>query len=181
MRVIAGTHRSRIIKGVERETTRETKDRVKEAIFNTIGPYFTDEIVLDLFAGSGSLGIEAISRGAMKCTFVDSDKTAIDVITENVLSLKIQSNSLIVYNSYVPFLRSQSSPFDIIFLDPPYKLNVIDEIIQDIATQKLLKQDGIIVALYDKNSVIKSLNNGIVEYKQKTSGVTKVSYLKWGI
>lgn len=181
MRVIAGTHRSRIIKGVERDTTRETKDRVKEAIFNSIGPYFTDKTVLDLFAGSGSLGIEAISRGVAKATFVDSDKTAIDVITDNVLSLKIQSSSFIVYDSYVPFLRQQSAPYDIIFLDPPYDLLVIDDIIHDIAEKKLLAQDGVIVALYSKMMTIKESNHGIVEYKQKSSGITKISYMKWGI
>lgn len=181
MRVIAGTHRSRILKGVESNATRETKDRIKEAIFNSIGPYFSDETVLDLFAGSGSLGIEAISRGAKKCTFVDSSKEAIDVITDNVLSLKVQSNSLIVYDSYIPFLRTANSPYDIIFLDPPYALEVLDEVIHEIAKRKLLSAHGVIVALYDKNSMIKPQNNGIVEYKQKTTGVTTVSYLKWGI
>ncbi|MBN2604939.1 MAG: 16S rRNA (guanine(966)-N(2))-methyltransferase RsmD [Bacilli bacterium] len=181
MRVIAGTHRSRILKGVESNRTRETKDRIKEAIFNSIGPYFSDETVLDLFAGSGALGIEAISRGVKKCTFVDSCKEAIDVITDNILSLKIQSNSSIVYNSYVPFLHSESTPYDIIFLDPPYKLEVLDEIIGEIAKRKLLTKHGIIVALYDKNNTINPQNNGIIEYKQKTTGVTTVSYLKWGI
>lgn len=181
MRVIAGTHRSRIVKGVNSETTRETKDRVKESIFNAIGPYFTDQLVLDLFAGSGSLGIEAISRGVSKCTFVDSDKLAIDVITDNVLTLKMQSNALIVYDSYVPFLRRQTTAFDIIFLDPPYRLEVIDDIISIIAEKRLLSKNGIIIALYDKFNSIKENNSGIIEYKQKSIGVTKISYLKWGI
>ena len=129
MRVIAGKHRSRILKEVLSENTRSTKDRVKEQIFNSIGPYFDDLVVLDLFAGSGSLGIEAISRGVNKAVFVDNSRLAIKVITENILTLKIPDKSEVIQSLYIDYLNNASQVFDIIFLDPPYKLEEIDKMI----------------------------------------------------
>lgn len=181
MRVIAGTFRSRILKEVLSEDTRSTKDRIKEQIFNSIGPYFDDLVVLDLFAGSGSLGIEALSRGVNKAVFIDNSKLAIRVITENILALKIPDKSEIIQSLYVDYLNNTSLVFDIIFLDPPYILEEIDEMISIISKRKLLSENGKIVCLYSKNSSIKEKNNDIIEYKQKISGITKISFMKWGI
>lgn len=181
MRVIAGTYRSRILKEVDSNFTRSTKDRVKEQIFNSIGPYFNELNVLDLFSGSGSLGIEAISRGVDKCVFVDSERLAIKVITENILTLNIQDQSVIIQSLYQDYLKSTNEKFDLIFLDPPYSLEELDLIISIISKRKLLNKDGKIVCLYSKKNSIKEKNNDIIEYKQKTSGITKISFMKWGI
>jgi 16S rRNA (guanine(966)-N(2))-methyltransferase RsmD len=181
MRVIAGTFRSRILTEVESKNTRSTKDRVKEQIFNSIGRYFSGLNVLDLFSGSGSLGIEAISRGVDKCVFVDKDRLAIKVITDNILMLKIQDKSEIIHSLYSDYLNNTSEKFDIIFLDPPYSLEELDIIISIISKRKLLTNDGRIVCLYSKNSSIKEKNNDIIEYKQKISGITKISFMKWGV
>ena len=181
MRVIAGTYRSRILKEVDNNLTRSTKDRVKEQIFNSIGPYFDGLTVLDLFAGSGSLGIEAISRGVSNTVFVDDSKDAIKVITDNILSLKIQEKSEIVQSSYLDYLSNSNKVFDLIFLDPPYKLEELDKMISLISDRKLLTKDGKIICLYSKKSSIKENINDIIEYKQKISGITKISFMKWGI
>ena len=181
MRVIAGTFRSRILSEVESNNTRSTKDRVKEQIFNSIGPYFNGLNVLDLFSGSGSLGIEAISRGVDKCVFVDSDRQAIKVITNNILTLKIQDKSEILQSLYSDYLNNTNEVFDLIFLDPPYSLEELDLIISIISKRKLLREDGKIVCLYSKKSSINEKNNDIIEYKQKISGITKISFMKWGI
>lgn len=181
MRVIAGMHRSRILKEVDNNLTRSTKDRVKEQIFNSVGPYFEGLTVLDLFSGSGSLGIEAISRGASKSVFVDSSKKAVDVVTENVLTLKIQDKSEVIQSLYVDYLNNTKETFDLIFLDPPYSLLDLDKIIFTISEKKLLKETGRIVCLYGKNFSIKTENNDIIEYKQKKSGITNISFMKWGI
>jgi 16S rRNA (guanine(966)-N(2))-methyltransferase RsmD len=181
MRVIAGTFRSRILSEVESNNTRSTKDRVKEQIFNSVGPYFNGLNVLDLFSGSGSLGIEAISRGVDKCVFIDSDRLAIKVITNNVLTLKIQDKSEIIQSLYSDYLNNTNEVFDLIFLDPPYSLEELDLIISIISKRKLLREDGKIVCLYSKKSSIKEKNNDIIEYKQKISGITKISFMKWGI
>jgi len=180
MRVIAGKHRRRLLVEVNSKTTREIKDRVKETIFNSVGPYFHDEVVLDLFAGSGALGIEAISRGASKAVFIDNFHIAIKTIKFNLDTLGIEEG--IVYNSgYLEYLYKTEEKFDLIFLDPPYIMEEINQVISIISDRKILSEDGIIVCLYEKNNSIDEENNGIIEYKQKTIGVTKVSFMKWGI
>ena len=136
---------------------------------------------LDLFSGSGSLGIEAISRGVDKCVFVDSDRLAIKVITDNILKLKIQDKSEIIQSLYIDYLSNTTEQFDLVFLDPPYSLEELDLVISIISKRKLLKKDGRIVCLYSKNCSIKEKNNDIIEYKQKISGITKISFMKWGV
>ena len=178
MRVIAGIYRSRVLQEVEEDTTRSTKDRVKESFFNSIQNDIYDSHVLDLFAGSGALGIEAISRGAAHAVLNELNPKALKVIHENVSNLKIK-NCTVSNLDYVDFLISSKNTFDIIFLDPPYHMQVLDEIIALISKKKLLNEDGIIVCLYAKNNSIKSENSDIIEYKKKTIGITNVSYMKW--
>lgn len=180
MRVIAGEYRSRLLHEVSSDSTRETKDRVKESFFNSISTQLYDAHVLDLFAGSGSLGIEAISRGSSSCDFVDKERIAIDTVRKNILNLKIEDQSNIHFIDYISFLEKTYQAYDVIFLDPPYKLDCLDDIIKTIARKKLLKEDGVIICLYGKNNTILSENNGIIEYKKKTIGITSVSYMKWG-
>ena len=181
MRVIAGEFRSRVLDEVDSINTRETKDRVKESIFNAISTDLYEATVLDLFSGSGSLGIESISRGSISCDFVDKDRKAIDTVRKNILKLKIENRCEIHLSDYESFLDKTYREYDIVLLDPPYKLDVIDEIIKTIARKKLLTKNGVIVCLYSKNNNLKPENNGIIEYKKKTIGITNVSYLKWGI
>lgn len=181
MRVIAGEFRSRIIKEVGLASTRETKDLVKESIFNSIGPNFIEKSVLDLFAGSGSLGIEALSRGASRCTFVDHNKHAIKTINQNLHSLKLASNIEVVLSEYAKFLNNLDQEFDIILLDPPYDLDVIDLIIDIVSKKKLLSENGVIVVLSSKKSLIKDNISDIIKYKEKVKGITRISFWKWGL
>ena len=181
MRVISGEYRSRVLLEVNKETTRETKDRVKESIFNSIRNDLFDAKVLDLFAGSGSLGIEAISNGSSFCDFVDKERDAINTIRENILNLGIEKKSGIHYMDYQTFIEKTYHEYDVILLDPPYMLDCIDEIIKHVSRKKLLHKDGIIVCLYSKNNTLKQENNGIIEYKKKTIGITNVSFMKWGV
>ena len=181
MRVIAGEFRSRVLKEVDATTTRETKDRVKESIFNSINNYIPESICLDLFAGSGSLGIEAISRGASFVDFVDHNLEAYKTTLENINTLKIKDRVTLSKNDYNEFLKNTTKSYDLIFLDPPYHLEKLNDIIKVISDNKLLKEDGIIICLYSKNISIKDDVNGIIEYKQKKIGITKVSFMKWGI
>ncbi len=181
MRVIAGFHRSRLLLEVNSKDTREIKDRVKEAIFNSIGPYFANEVVLDLFAGSGALGIEALSRGANKAVFIDNYYLAIKTIKQNIENLQIKDESTIIKTSYLDYLYKTEEKFDIIFLDPPYTMEEIDQIITIISEREILSKKGVIVCLYEKSNSIKDTNNGIIEYKQKRIGITKISFMKWGI
>ena len=149
MRVVAGTLKGRHIKAVKGTNTRPTTDKVKENIFNIIGPYFDGGIALDLFGGSGNLGIESLSRGIERVIFVDKESIAINTIKENVKELKIDNQVEIYRNDYLRALKALAKrdiQFDLILLDPPYKGQKINEIIEFIHEHELLAVDGIIMA-----------------------------------
>lgn len=151
MRIISGKHKSRQLVTLEGLNTRPMTDRMKESVFNTIGPYFEGDIVLDLFGGSGALALESISRGCSFAYIVEKSYQAYKVISNNVKLLN-EENNVRVYNSdYKVALNkfiSEKKQFDIIFLDPPYRLNICEEIINTIIENDLLKEKGIIVAQY---------------------------------
>jgi len=178
MRVIAGRLRSRRLMMVDDQTTRETKDRVKESIFNMIGPYHILDDVLDLFAGSGSLGIEAHSRGAKNVVFVDQAFNAIKVINQNIEELKIKPSSTVFHMDAFLYMNQANISFDLIFLDPPYHQISIEECLMKIDTKKLLKDDGLIVVLSDRDTTIHETNNFMV-VKEKRITRTNVVFLKW--
>ena len=156
MRIIAGKHKSRILKTLEGMNTRPMTDRMKESIFNCIGPYFDDLTVLDLFGGSGALSLEAISRGCAHSTIIDNSRDAIRVISENVNSLKENDKVSIFTSDYKLALKKLANEsFDIIFLDPPYRMNIVSEIIEYILENKMINKDGYIVCQFVKGNLEK--------------------------
>ncbi len=148
MRVIAGEAKGHKLKGTARKTTRAITDRIKESIFGILGD-ISGKRVLDLFAGTGSLGIEALSRGAREVIFVDRDRNCAKLIREN-LSLFTANLQATVYTDTVRnrlkrFGRS-SGKFDLIFVDPPFGSNLIEETLKDIARFKLVSEEGLVIA-----------------------------------
>lgn len=125
MRVITGTARGRVLKTLEGEDVRPTTDRVKEAIFSIIQFEIEGRRVLDLFAGSGQLGIEALSRGAAYSTFTDMSTEAVETIKKNLISTKLTTNSEVLRTEAVTFLRNNKKKYDIIFMDPPYSKGIL--------------------------------------------------------
>lgn len=118
MRIVAGSFKGRRLHAPPGRDTRPTADRVREALFSILGP-LAGERVLDLFAGSGALGIEALSRGAVSAVFVDSDRRAIDAITRNLDAVRAEAR--VHRRDALAYLRAASdAPFDLVFLDPPY-------------------------------------------------------------
>ena len=154
MKVISGILKGRKIEGFDLEGTRPTMDRVKESLFATIQNYIPDSIVLDLFAGSGNLGIEAISNGSRVAYLNDISDKAIKVIRKNVSNFKIEDSVTILnmdYKKCLAYLSHENISFDIIFLDPPYKKLIVGDIIKFICEKKLLKDDGLIVCEVNDN------------------------------
>ncbi len=145
MRIVAGKLKSRQIQAPKGKNTRPTSDRVKESLFNILGMSVCDAHCLDLSARSGNLGIEALSRGAKSCVFVDVDKEAIQTIQNNIKTLQLQADSQIIHADYRQALKRFQTPFDLIFLDPPYRYTIIEELLDEIETKKLLTEKGIIV------------------------------------
>lgn len=152
MRVIAGKAKGRPLKAVPGQGTRPTTDKVKEAIFSMIGPYFDGGLVLDLFAGTGGLGIEAWSRGADKVISIDKEKISIDTIRSNVQAAGAQADFEIYRNDAARALKllgKKQQPFDVIFLDPPYRMHDMDQWLLNIQELQLVKQDAVIVVEHD--------------------------------
>jgi 16S rRNA (guanine(966)-N(2))-methyltransferase RsmD len=177
--VIAGKHRSRKLKMVDDKLTRETKDRVKESLFNMIGPYQEMHHVLDLFAGSGSLGIEALSRGGKKAVFVDSFLRAQETIQSNLKNLSLQEQSLVYKLDAFAYLDQAKESFDLIFLDPPYHTVDLDKVLQTIGQKKLLNKEGLILVLMDQTEELKESEYFQI-VKEKRITRTKLVFLKWG-
>ena len=170
MRVISGKYRGKYLDGFDIDGTRPTMDRVKESMFASIQNYIKDSTVLDLFAGSGSLGIEALSMGAKECTFVDHNKIIYDILSKNTKGVE---NCKLLKDDYSNALLKfrNNKKFDIIILDPPYALNLINDCINKIYEYDLLNDGGIIVCEYETENVNTDLFELIKEKKYSSKYV----------
>lgn len=153
MRVITGKYRGRSLNGPKHEGLRPTSDRVREALFNIIGPKISDASLLDLFAGTGAIGIEALSRGANSVVFNDHNQQSIKLIKKNLEFVDPGDQYRILQTSAVNALEilfREGLKFDIIFLDPPFAAGILDDTIKLIANYHLLQQDGILIVEHPK-------------------------------
>lgn len=177
MRVISGKSRGKKLASLEGDNTRPTLDRVKEAMFNKIQFNIKDATVLDLFAGTGALGIEALSRGAKDVYFCDKAPEAIQVIKQNATNTNNLDKSVIInkdYNEALKKLAVQNKKVDIVFLDPPYKTNLATESLQKIIMSNLLTEDGIVIIETDdinKEKEILKIENVEIFDKRKYGSV----------
>lgn len=149
MRVISGRFKGHTLKAVAGKQTRPTTDKVKETMFNIVGPYFSGGLGLDLFAGSGNLGIEAISRGLEKVIFVDKDWNAVQTIKRNLQSCKIDHQQSEVYRNdakrALKALSKRNLQFQLILLDPPYSRRILIELLEFINENHMLDKNGTII------------------------------------
>lgn len=172
MKVISGILKGRNIEGYNIEGTRPTMDRVKESLFSMIQNYIENAVVLDLFAGSGALAIEAISNGANSAYLVDNNIKCIQTITKNINNFNIENKTHIIkydYKNALNLFKNKNIKFDIIFLDPPYKNKDIPNIITFIIKNGLLNKKGIIVCEISDINLIKEYNN-LELFKNKKYG-----------
>ena len=180
MKVISGTLKGRNIEGFNIDGTRPTMDRVKESLFATIQNNIKNSVVLDLFAGSGQLGIEAISNGANTCYFNDNNKEVIKILNQNISNLNITQNSKVILSDWKKSLNefsNQGIKFDIIFVDPPYDYNVYEKILEKVSTLNLLNENGIII-LEHSNLKFKHTYNNLTLYKEKNYGNKSINIYK---
>ena len=146
IRIVSGKYRHLILKQPNVTSTRPTMDKVREALMSSLGFFIQNRTVLDLFAGSGALGLEALSRGAKKCVFVDNNFEAIKTIKENIKSLKIEEETEVIKNEYMSYLQNSNEIFSLVFLDPPYKeKDSYEKVISYLLKEQRLSKDGIIV------------------------------------
>ena len=181
MRIVAGKYRSRKLKAVEGLSTRPTADRIKEAVYSSLGTYFGGAMMLDLFAGSGNIGLEALSRGMDKVVFVDSDSKAIAVIKENVACLKVENECEIWKMDYKNALAKcvdENLKFRLIYLDPPYDYNKLADILLWIEQYELLDYNGVVVVENRKEDEYQSEYQKLQLYKEASYGITKIRYFR---
>ena len=145
MRVITGSARGRKLKELPGLETRPTTDKVKESVFNIVQFDIEGRRVLDLFAGTGQMGIEALSRGAAFCTFVDLRKEAAAVVKENLAHTRLDERGRVIQGDYLAFLTGCREKYDLIFLDPPYGRGLLEKALETIAKIDIVTENGIIV------------------------------------
>lgn len=167
MRIIAGDYKGRQLASPSDDKVRPTTDKVKEAIFSSIAPYIEDAIVIDLFAGTGNLGLEALSRGAAKVYFGDNSRGSISLIRKNIAACKAEDRAVVLFGDYAHVLSKIKEKADIIFIDPPYEKGLIEGCFARIQENALLAEDGIIVTEHDKRENLPEAMAGFHKIKEK--------------
>lgn len=175
MRVITGSARGAKLKTLEGLATRPTSDRVKEAVFNIIQFEVEGRRVLDLFAGSGQLAIEALSRGASYAVLVDQNADAVKVIKDNLKKTKFDQQASVFQSDYLRFLSTTRETFDIIFLDPPYAEKFLENALRKISEIDILSEGGIIVCERSREKVLPATVGDLICSKDYNYGKTAVN------
>lgn len=171
MRIISGKYKGKYIEGFDIDGTRPTKDRVKESVFGSIQNKVKNSIFLDLFAGSGSVGIEALSNGASKCYFVENGSIIFKTLVHNTTDIDC---SYVVRDDYLGALKNfknKDIQFDIIYIDPPYHLGLMNNSIKYIEANSLLSDGGIVICEYEEENPICNYNL----IKNKKFGKTNIA------
>ena len=162
MRVISGSAKGRTLKAVPGQNTRPTTDKVKESIFNMIGPYFEGGIVLDLFAGTGGLAIEALSRGMNKGILIDQSKQSIETIKKNLVATGLEEQTEVYLNEAfrsLKLLKKRGIAFDLVLLDPPYRLKILEDILLFLTEKNMLADQAFVVTEHDAKYQFNGIEN----------------------
>lgn len=180
MRVIAGTARRLLLKTPEGMDTRPTTDRIKETLFNMLMPYLPGAVFLDLFSGSGGIGIEAISRGAKKAYFVEDSQKAINCITENVEHTHFEEQAVILKQDVFAALRGNiRDDIDVIFMDPPYEQQYEKKVLEILKDSSYVTEDTLIVVEASKDTDFSYVSNlGYTITKEKVYKTNKHVFIK---
>ena len=177
MRIIGGQFRSRVLSSFKGEDIRPTADRVKESLFNILSPRLYGARVLDLFCGSGALGLECLSRGASEATFNDFSRESVKILEKNLRTLGIGKDEAKVYSlDYLLCLNGLKGEFDLIFLDPPYRFDYGVPALTKIAEKGLLSEKGI--AVYERDRPFEGEIAGLEKYDERKYGRTVLSFFR---
>lgn len=175
MRIIAGDYKGRKLESPLDNKIRPTTDKVKEAIFSIIMGHLNGAVCLDLFSGTGNLGLEALSRGADKCYFSDSSRNSIKLINTNISKCKAEEYSVVLPGDYARNLARVDEPLDIIFLDPPYEEGLYDNCIELISEYELLNEGGVIVCEHNSTEIMPEDWYGFNKIKERKYGTIIIS------
>lgn len=181
MRITSGYLKNRIILSRIGKETRPTLERIKEAIYSIISDKILESNFLDLYAGTGNMSFEAMSRGAKRSIMIEQDKEALRVIIENVNNLGLENSCRAYKNNVlkaIEILENKNEKFDIIFMDPPYKENLTEKTLIKISDHNLLKEDGIIICEHGKYEKLKDEIKNLIKYDEREYNKKIVSFYK---
>ena len=173
MRVITGSARGRKLLTLQGDDVRPTTDKVKEAVFSAIQFDIEGRVFLDLFAGSGQMGVEALSRGAKSAVFVDSSRKAVEIVRKNLAAADLYSKGKVIHADSLTFVETSAEEFDIVYLDPPFGTGLLQEALKKIAEK--IKKTGLIIAESNENEVLLQKYGEFVLDRQKHYGTIKIS------
>lgn len=182
MRIVAGSARGRTLLTPRTAGIRPTADRVRESLFNILGQWLEGQTVLDLFAGTGALSMEALSRGAVRAVLVDQDREALKLCRQNADALgfrgQVEIQGMPVQRA-VELLGRRGEPFDLVFADPPYALHLAPDILRWVDENKLLKPDGTLVVEHERKEIAPESHGGLTRTDQRRFGDTLVSLYRF--
>ena len=173
--------KGRKLTGIKGRKIRPTSDRIREALFSILSQKIDNALVLDLFAGTGALGIEALSRGAAKSFFIDKSKESIQIITKNIELLSIKERTEVVLHDAGTVLSSKallSQKFDVIFMDPPYDKGFISNMLENVGLLKIMRDDSIIIVEHSIRENDFEKFAGFDLYDKRTYGETLISFFR---
>jgi 16S rRNA (guanine(966)-N(2))-methyltransferase RsmD len=179
MRVSGGIGRGRRLKVPAGSGVRPTSDKVKQALFNILGGKVAGAVFLDLYAGAGGIGIEALSRGAERVVFVDVSRDSLNVIKHNIEQMGFGERAEVVAAKAEAYLKKTAGPFDIVFLDPPYA-GELQPLLELVAAAAVVKPDGIVIAEHFKKQPSPERAGGIALFREAKYGDTVLAFYKTG-
>lgn len=179
MRIITGDYRGRKLETPIGYDVRPTSDKVKEAVFNIIQQEIWGAVCVDLFAGTGSLGLEALSRGAKKCYFCDNSRESINLVKTNIKKCGASDKSVVLAGDYTKTLTRISDKADIFFLDPPYAAGLYEKCLEMIESLDLLSDDGIIIAEHGVRDYVPEQVGNLYLVKERKYGKIVVSIYQY--
>jgi 16S rRNA (guanine(966)-N(2))-methyltransferase RsmD len=180
MRIISGTSKGRRLVTPRNRSLRPTSDRVKESIFNILREEIEGRMVLDLFAGTGNLGIEALSRGARKVVFVEKERHALELIQRNLAQLGLEEQSEVLpidVNQAIRILKQRGKTFNLIFMDPPYEKGLIAKTLLKLRSHPVYHRDSLLVIEHHRREVLPPILQGWNLIRQRQTGETVISFL----
>jgi 16S rRNA (guanine966-N2)-methyltransferase len=183
MRVIAGALKGRKLIAPRGGATRPTADQVRIALLDTLGPWLIDSRVLDLFAGAGGVGLEALSRGAAQATFVERDPRALAALAANIAALSVAEQARVIRGDVVRTvsrLGADGARFDVIFLDPPYETRAAEETLVAIAGARLLADGGVVVAQHFTKRRLAATVGELRAFRARRFGETTLTFFRTG-
>lgn len=180
MRVISGLRKGHKLKTSKGLDVRPTEDRIKESLFNILGSINEDSIILDAFGGTGSIGIEFLSRGAKTCYFVDNSKESINIINENLKHTKFLDQSIVQKNDIIlamSIFGTKKLVFDYIYLDPPFRQDgLIHKLLETINKERILSNEGIIIIEHEKELVLEDSIFNLNKFDFRNYGSKSLSF-----